>query len=59
MREQQLHRARLVSSVAATMISLACGTNVCLSHESEISMESEVLNSTIVRLLGLGAAVRR
>ena len=30
MRDAQLHRARLVSSVAATVISLACGTNVCL-----------------------------
>lgn len=27
-REKQLHRARLVASVAATVISLACGTNV-------------------------------
>lgn len=26
--EKQLHNARIVSSVAATVISLACGTNV-------------------------------
>jgi hypothetical protein len=28
MLEQQLWRARIISSVAATVISLACGTNV-------------------------------
>jgi len=28
MLDRQLHRARVVSSVAATLISLACGTNV-------------------------------
>ena len=28
MLERQLHRARMVSSVAATLIALACGTNV-------------------------------
>lgn len=25
---QQLHRARIISSVAATFVSLACGSNV-------------------------------
>lgn len=29
MSEKQLHTARIVSSIAATAISLACGTNVC------------------------------
>lgn len=28
--DKQLHNARIVSSVAATVISLACGTNVSL-----------------------------
>lgn len=47
-RQQQLRRARLVAGVAATIISLACGTNV--SHPP--SSEAEFLRGAVDILLG-------
>ncbi|SPQ20063.1 e6ecd097-12a1-4e4c-8635-e7a4bb17d2ef [Thermothielavioides terrestris] len=53
MREQQLHRARLVSSVAATMISLACGTNYVYSAWAPQFADRLRLSATETNLIGL------
>ncbi|KAK4238626.1 major facilitator superfamily domain-containing protein [Achaetomium macrosporum] len=53
MREQQLHRARLVSSVAATIISLACGTNYVYSAWAPQFADKLRLTTTEINLIGL------
>lgn len=54
MSEKSLNRARWVSSVAATCISLACGTNVGLKSAINI-----VILTIIVCLFSMGSAVWR
>jgi hypothetical protein len=53
MRDAQLHRARLVSSVAATMISLACGTNYVYSAWAPQFADRLHLTTTETNLIGL------
>ncbi|KAK4157256.1 major facilitator superfamily domain-containing protein [Chaetomidium leptoderma] len=53
MRDVQLHRARLVSSVAATMISLACGTNYVYSAWAPQFADRLHLTTTEINLIGL------
>lgn len=53
MRDAQLHRARLVSSVAATMISLACGTNYVYSAWAPQFADKLHLTTTEINLIGL------
>ncbi|KAK3901938.1 major facilitator superfamily domain-containing protein [Staphylotrichum tortipilum] len=53
MRDTQLHRARLVSSVAATMISLACGTNYVYSAWAPQFADRLHLTTTETNLIGL------
>lgn len=53
MRDEQLHRARLVSSVAATMISLACGTNYVYSAWAPQFADKLHLTTTEINLIGL------
>ncbi|KAF6836223.1 major facilitator superfamily transporter [Colletotrichum musicola] len=55
MRERQLHHARLVASVAATVISLACGTNYVYSAWAPQFAERLKLSSTETNLIGLSA----
>ncbi|KAK6219578.1 major facilitator superfamily transporter [Colletotrichum tabaci] len=54
-RERQLHRARLVASVAATVISLACGTNYVYSAWAPQFAERLKLSSTETNVIGLSA----
>ncbi|KAJ0166621.1 putative membrane protein [Colletotrichum tanaceti] len=54
-REKQLHRARLVASVAATVISLACGTNYVYSAWAPQFAERLKLSSTETNVIGLSA----
>ncbi|OHF03390.1 major facilitator superfamily transporter [Colletotrichum orchidophilum] len=54
-REKELHRARLVASVAATVISLACGTNYVYSAWSPQFAERLKLSSTETNVIGLSA----
>ncbi|KAL0944195.1 major facilitator superfamily transporter [Colletotrichum truncatum] len=54
-REKQLHLARLVASVAATVISLACGTNYVYSAWAPQFAERLKLSSTETNLIGLSA----
>jgi hypothetical protein len=53
MRDAQLHRARLVSSVAATVISLACGTNYVYSAWAPQFADRLHLTATESNLIGL------
>lgn len=53
MSEKSLHRARIVSSVAATCISLACGTNYVYSAWGPQFAEKLKLSSTEQNLIGL------
>jgi hypothetical protein len=53
MRDAQLHRARLVSSVAATLISLACGTNYVYSAWAPQFADRLHLSATEINLIGL------
>ncbi|KAL1842624.1 hypothetical protein VTJ49DRAFT_4672 [Mycothermus thermophilus] len=53
MRDAELHRARLVSSVAATMISLACGTNYVYSAWAPQFADRLHLSATEINLIGL------
>lgn len=53
MNERQLHRARIVSSVAATCISLACGTNYVYSAWGPQFGDKLKLSSTEQNLIGL------
>ncbi|KAK4126556.1 MFS general substrate transporter [Parathielavia appendiculata] len=53
MRDAQLHRARLVSSVAATIISLACGTNYVYSAWAPQFADRLHLTTTETNLIGL------
>lgn len=54
-REKELHRARLVASVAATVISLACGTNYVYSAWAPQFAERLKLSSTETNVIGLSA----
>lgn len=53
MLDQQLHRARMVSSVAATLISLACGTNYVYSAWAPQFADKLHLTTTQSNLIGL------
>jgi hypothetical protein len=53
MRDAKLHRARLVSSVAAVMISLACGTNYVYSAWAPQFADRLHLTTTEINLIGL------
>ncbi|KAB5535256.1 major facilitator superfamily domain-containing protein [Coniochaeta sp. 2T2.1] len=53
MHEQQLHRARIVSSVAATLISLACGTNYVYSAWAPQYQDRLQLSATESNIIGL------
>ena len=53
MRDANLHRARLVSSVAAVMISLACGTNYVYSAWAPQFADKLHLTTTQINLIGL------
>ncbi|KAH6856450.1 major facilitator superfamily domain-containing protein [Chaetomium sp. MPI-CAGE-AT-0009] len=53
MRDANLHRARLVSSVAAVMISLACGTNYVYSAWAPQFADKLRLTTTQINLIGL------
>ncbi|KAJ2898862.1 hypothetical protein MKZ38_003621 [Zalerion maritima] len=53
MREPQLHRARLVSSIAATVISIACGTNYVYSAWAPQFADRLGLSATQSNLIGL------
>lgn len=55
MAESKLRAARIVSVVAATVISLSCGTNVC--HVLRGIFVPMLIRFT-VRLLGMGSSVR-
>ncbi|CAG8973251.1 hypothetical protein HYALB_00000010 [Hymenoscyphus albidus] len=55
MSEQSLRRARIVSSIAATCISLACGTNYVYSAWAPQFAEKLKLSSTQSNLIGLSA----
>ncbi|KAK4662971.1 hypothetical protein QC763_601500 [Podospora pseudopauciseta] len=52
MLDQQLHRARMVSSVAATVISLACGTNYVYSAWAPQFADKLNLTTTESNLIG-------
>ncbi|KAK0629911.1 major facilitator superfamily domain-containing protein [Bombardia bombarda] len=51
--DRQLHRARVVSSVAATLISLACGTNYVYSAWAPQFADKLHLTTTESNLIGL------
>ncbi|KAK0722127.1 major facilitator superfamily domain-containing protein [Lasiosphaeria miniovina] len=51
--DRQLHRARLISSVAATVISLACGTNYVYSAWAPQFADKLHLTTTESNLIGL------
>lgn len=51
--EKQLHKARLLSSVAATVISLACGTNYVYSAWAPQFADRLKLSATDSNLIGL------
>ncbi|KAK4186879.1 major facilitator superfamily domain-containing protein [Podospora australis] len=53
MPDQQLHRARMASSVAATLISLACGTNYVYSAWAPQFADRLHLTTTQSNLIGL------
>ncbi|CZT10282.1 hypothetical protein WAI453_009375 [Rhynchosporium graminicola] len=53
MAEKSLHTARIVSSIAATAISLACGTNYVYSAWGPAFAEKLKLSSTEQNLIGL------
>lgn len=53
MLERQLHRARMVSSVAATLIALACGTNYVYSAWAPQFADKLQLTTTESNLIGL------
>ncbi|KAK4165198.1 major facilitator superfamily domain-containing protein [Cladorrhinum sp. PSN259] len=53
MLDRQLHRARVVSSVAATLISLACGTNYVYSAWAPQFADKLHLTTTQSNLIGL------
>ncbi|EAQ87920.1 hypothetical protein CHGG_04539 [Chaetomium globosum CBS 148.51] len=53
MRDANLHRARLVSSVSAVMISLACGTNYGYSAWAPQFADKLHLTTTQINLIGL------
>ncbi|KAK1755975.1 major facilitator superfamily domain-containing protein [Echria macrotheca] len=53
MLERKLHRARMVSSVAATLISLACGTNYVYSAWAPQFADRLHLTTTESNLIGL------
>lgn len=53
MLDRQLHRARVVSSVAATLISLACGTNYVYSAWAPQFADRLGLSTTQSNLIGL------
>lgn len=53
MTERSLHRARIVSSIAATCISLACGTNYVYSAWGPQFADKLKLSSTEQNLIGL------
>lgn len=53
MSEKTLHRARIVSSIAATCISLACGTNYVYSAWGPQFAEKLKLSSTEQNLIGV------
>ncbi|KAL2024005.1 hypothetical protein VTK56DRAFT_240 [Thermocarpiscus australiensis] len=55
MRDRQLHRARIASSVAATLISLACGTNYVYSAWAPQFADKLRLTTTETNLIGLAA----
>ena len=55
MSERSLKAARIVSSVAATFISLACGTNV----RTGIIAISMIMLTRLVCLFGMGTPIRR
>lgn len=65
-RENELHRARLVASVAATIISLACGTNVSWRDQIVPLPDKHYFPSSpsltnplyAVRLLSMGTSIR-
>jgi hypothetical protein len=61
MRDQKLHRARIVASVAATVISLACGTNVGIAIIRTPHRLEDLANSICdaVRLFSMGTPIRR
>jgi hypothetical protein len=44
--QQSLFQARIIASIAATILSLACGTNVGL-FSTALSLLSEVSNSNL------------
>lgn len=58
MADTGLKAKRLVSIVAATMVALACGTNVWF-YGKEILFSGRLLNCETVCILGLVASVRR
>ncbi|KAH8681381.1 major facilitator superfamily domain-containing protein [Xylariales sp. PMI_506] len=51
--DKQLHNARIVSSVAATVISLACGTNYVFSSWAPQFADRLYLSATEINLIGL------
>ncbi|KAK3991347.1 major facilitator superfamily domain-containing protein [Cladorrhinum sp. PSN332] len=53
MLDRQLHRARVVSSIAATLISLACGTNYVYSAWAPQFADKLHLTTTQSNLIGL------
>ncbi|KAK2067792.1 hypothetical protein P8C59_001499 [Phyllachora maydis] len=53
MRENQLHRARIISSGAATLISLACGSNYVYSAWAPQFTERLHLSATESNIIGL------
>ncbi|OAA68515.1 major facilitator superfamily transporter [Niveomyces insectorum RCEF 264] len=53
MHEKAVHRARIVSSVAATVISLACGTNYVYSAWAPQFADKLLLSATQSNLIGL------
>ncbi|KAL2261265.1 hypothetical protein VTK26DRAFT_4505 [Humicola hyalothermophila] len=53
MKERDLHRARLVSSVAATLIALSCGTNYVYSAWAPQFADKLHLTTTETNLIGL------
>lgn len=56
MAESRARKARIASVVAATCISLACGTNVCLyDFELAISTQEPEADRAIVCIFSMGA----
>ncbi|CCD47150.1 hypothetical protein BofuT4_uP003090.1 [Botrytis cinerea T4] len=53
MSEKPLQAARIVSSVAATCIALACGTNYAFSNWGPQFADRLKLSSTQINLIGL------